>query len=105
MDSKWANASLRVTMPNGSRWDVPVMAIARNRATNYASEYDGDAERSLHEDTLPLFDAAPSEISDWAANNMDWSDVASVAVRVPDEARPVDYQEGWVNGAKELVRP
>ena len=34
----------------------------------------------------------------------DWEDVASVATRV--EAPPInpDYQEGWVNGDKEIVK-
>jgi len=93
--------ALRVEMPDGSRWDVPVMAIARNRAANYADEHDGDVERSLQEDTLPLFQDEPYEIEDWAANDMDWRDVMSVARMV--KAPSADYQEGWVNGEKEIV--
>lgn len=94
---------LRVEMPDGSRWDVPVDVIARSRATYYAHEIDGNVERSLREDTLPLFAEDESEIYDWAANNMNWSDVVSFAERVPDSGRPVDYQEGWCNGEKEIV--
>jgi hypothetical protein len=95
---------LRVTMSDGSRWDVPVEVIARSRATYYASEFGGDAEKSLKEDTLPLFEEDSYEIEDWAASNMNWSDVAEVARRAPDVPKPeVDYQEGWLNGDKEIV--
>jgi hypothetical protein len=44
-------------MPDGSEWAYSVMDIARNRAEHYADEYGGDVERSLAEDTLPLFRA------------------------------------------------
>jgi hypothetical protein len=93
---------LRVTMPDDSKWDVPVEVIARNRAEHYADEFDGDVERSLAEDTLPLFEQEDYEIEDWAANNMNWSDVVGVAIRHSYPADP-DYQEGWVNGVKEVV--
>lgn len=94
---------LRVTMPDGRQWDVPVDVIARNRAANYADEFGGDVERSLREDTLPLFDSDEYEIKDWAAGNMNWSDVETIAELVPGRVTPIDYQEGWMNGAKEIV--
>lgn len=92
---------LRVDMPDGSKWDVPVSIIAKNRAEHYAHEYDGDVVRSMQEDTLPLFETDPYEIEDWAANNMNWSDVQHVATLA--EAGETDYQEGWINGDKEVV--
>jgi hypothetical protein len=94
---------LRVEMPDGTLWDVPVDVIARNRAAHYACEFEGDIERSLAEDTLPCFEESPFEIQDWAANNMNWSDVAAVARRVALLVKPVDYEEGWVNGRKTIV--
>lgn len=99
----WTKRYLRVTMPDGTRWDVPVMVIAKDRADEYAHEFDGDAAKSLNEDTLPLFLEDEDEIKDWAENNMNWSDVKSVAIRVPTKKKPVDYQEGWVDGDKEIV--
>lgn len=92
---------LRVNMPDGSKWDVPVSVIAQNRAENYAHEYGGDVQRSLDEDTLPLFEADHYEIADWAANNMNWEDVERVAQMA--SASEIDYQEGWVNGGKVIV--
>lgn len=92
---------LRVTMPDGSKWDVPVHVIARNRATYYAYEFDGDTERSLKEDTLSLF-KDDYHIRDWAANNMNWNEVVKHAIRLHITPEP-DYQEGWMNGAQEIV--
>jgi hypothetical protein len=91
---------MSIEMPDGSKWAVPVDVIARHRAAHYAHEFDGDIERSLAEDTGPLFAGDQFEIKDWASNNMSWSDVRSVAMYLGTEKS--DYQEGWVNGAKSI---
>jgi hypothetical protein len=89
------------TMPDGSKWAVPVSIIAGDRAKAYAHEFGGSVEKSLSEDTGPLFDADAFEIEDWAQNNMNWDDVKAYAVRI--ENTKCDYQEGWVNGAHEVL--
>lgn len=91
---------LHITMPDGSVWAVPVQLIATNRAEYYAREFGGDFNRSLAEDTLPLFRSDDFEIEDWAANNMNWSDVQHAAKCISQG--DVDFQEGWVNGDKEV---
>lgn len=91
-----------VQMPDGSRWAVPLMVIAHHRATHFAHEFGGDLERLLTEDTLPLFEADSYEVKDWAANNMNWSDVVSVATQI-EAPGETDYQEGWVNGESYVV--
>jgi hypothetical protein len=93
---------LRVTMPDGSRYDVSVELIARNRAAEYVDEYDGNIETSLWEDTLPCFADNEFEIEDWAVNNMNWKDVVRHAWKV-QEADRVDYEDGWINGEKEII--
>lgn len=93
---------LTVEMPDGSRWCVPVDVIARNRAEHYAHEFGGDVERSLTEDTAPLFDGDDYEVEDWAENNMDWRDVKHLAKKLRD-APSTDFQEGWMNGEKSVV--
>lgn len=92
---------LRVTMPDGSKWDVPVMVIAKSRA-EYYSHYDKCSFQEAFKETLNFFETDEPEIIDWAANNMDWEDVEDFARRVVSGEEP-DYQEGWVNGAKEIV--
>lgn len=91
---------LLITMPDESVWAVPVEVIAINRATSYTREFGDDVQTSLDQDTWPLFNSNPFEIEDWAANNMNWSDVAAHA-RLIREGE-TDYQEGWVNGEKEV---
>ncbi|KKM17268.1 hypothetical protein LCGC14_1677520 [marine sediment metagenome] len=96
---------LVTTMPDGSKWGVAVAEIARNRAEHYAHEFcindqrsEADVERSLSEDTLPLFEADPDEITDWAENNMNWEDFKEHYLI--EGAPATDFQEGWVNGEK-----
>lgn len=92
---------LLVHMPDQSVWSVPVDMIARHRARYYAHEFDGDIERSLQEDTLPLFADDHFEIFDWASNNMNWEDVASSANMIREGG--CNFEKGWVNGNKELI--
>ena len=49
-------------MPDGSKWDVPISVIAEHRADYYRNEFDGSLERSLKEDTIPLFEDDEFEI-------------------------------------------
>ncbi len=93
------NKYMTVEMPDGSKWGVPVEMIARNRAAHYAKEFDGDIDRSLTEDTIPLFESDDFEIEDWAVNNMNWSDFNGHQVRIVEAQEP-DFQEAWMNGAK-----
>lgn len=97
--------TLEIEMPDKTVWGVPVMIIARDRAKNYADEFGGDVEKSLSEDTVPLFEGDEFEIIDWAKNNMNWVDVKEHATKLRD-TEPMtanEFQEGWVNGPKELV--
>ncbi len=90
---------IRVTMPDGSLWDVPADAVARNYAEYYSDEKSGDAFDAEYKDAM----SSSEMLLDWAANNMNWSDVEGVAklYRKPDQE--VDYQEGWVNGDKTVI--
>lgn len=93
---------MTVTVKDGSKWAVPVELIARNRAENYASEFGGDIELSLVEDTIPLFESDDYEIEDWATNNMDWKffDVNKIKI---EPAPPPDFQDAWINGDKGFI--
>lgn len=51
---------------------------------------------------MPLFEQDHYEVEDWAANNMNWSDVESQAKKLQDAPAP-DFQDGWMNGAKAVV--
>ncbi len=90
-------AFLRVTMEDGTEWDVPVQCIADDRDANYADD---------KEDTIGYIragDLSKGEITDWSANNMNWSDVEEYAEKADTEPKEVDFQEGWCNGEKRVV--
>lgn len=93
---------LRVTMPDGSQWDVPADVIAGNRAKLLASRQHvidyTQAYKYFYEYTCGDND----ELIYWASHNMNWKGVKKVAVRAP-VSTSVDYQEGWVNGPKQIV--
>lgn len=92
-------------MANGDVWAVPVIVIAKNRAENYKDEFGGSLERSLAEDTLPLFADDDSEVYDWARNNMNWSDVVDQAKLYKKAKRaPEDWEESWCNGRVDIVK-
>jgi hypothetical protein len=87
---------IRVTMPDNSRWDILAAIIADNRAKYYQSDgYDEEYAYAMNND---------DELFDWAAGNMNWEDVKEFAVKVPEvPSVSVDYQDGWINGKKEIV--
>lgn len=99
----YETAKLRVSMPDGSKWDIPVNVIADSRAKYYHEEKGEFASlgESLSEDTIPLFMADPYNVHDWASGNMNWSDVEEDAVKV-STSDPIDFDEGWVNGDYEV---
>jgi hypothetical protein len=90
-------AKLRVEMPDGTLWDVPVQVIADSRDEHYADEEE-DTIGGIRDGGLTDY-----EIKDWAAGNMNWDEVKRYAVQAPTRAFSVDFQEGWINGDKEIV--
>jgi len=92
----------QVTMKNGDVYSVPVAVIALHRAKYYADkDFDGDVDKSLLEDTGPLFDEDDFEIEDWARNKMNWADVENRATLVSKD--PSNHQAGWIFGEVEVV--
>ena len=101
------NLWMETEMPDGRLWAVPVLKIAENRAESYKEEFGNDAQRSLNEDTLPLFAEDDFEIQDWAVNNMNWSDLQDYAVEVvTHKSSSLNYEHGWLTGNKKfLINP
>jgi len=87
-------------MSNGQTWAVPVRVIAENRAQYYAAKDGVSVEKSLNEDTLPLFESDDYEVEDWAQNNLNWDDVKHVAELV--ESGGFDWDDGWINGDHDI---
>lgn len=94
-----AEKFLRVTMPDGSEWDVPAHVIADDRARYYAESDPHTTYQEAYDETI----SDPSDLIEWAEGDMNWSDVVAHAVKVETQARAVDYQDGWVNGDKRVI--
>lgn len=96
---------LRITMPDGSKWDVPAQVIANHRATYYADKekHDSTARTDAYREEFNFTMEDAYELKDWAANNMNWNYVEPHARKVADTPAGVDYQKGWVNGEKEII--
>lgn len=100
--------TMTVAMPDGSVWGFPVAVIANHRAARFAHEFGGDVERSLNEDTIPLFNDTTS-IQYWAENYMVLSEtggnhtVLSEATITSNDEGWFDFQDGWANGAKDFI--
>lgn len=84
---------------DGSRYRIPAQFIAEHRARYYA-EKDGGTD--TYADELAFTLSSNYELTDWAGGNMDWEDVAAVAVKV-EEPEPLDMQEQWNTAEKEIV--
>ena len=95
---------LLIDMPDGMTYGVPVEVIARHRAEYYAhKEYDGDVAESLRDDTLPLFESDDYEIHNWAANNMNWSEVKGQAIMLKKKVPEDDFQDAWCNAEYKIA--
>lgn len=90
------NVYLRVSMPDGSKWDVPALYLARVRAAWYAEhdtgETSGPEYDKVYQDEYDYTLSDDYEIVDWAANNTDWKDIEQFAQRVQD-VPPPDYHK------------
>lgn len=89
---------------DGSVWGVPVSVVARNRAEYYAPrDFGGDVERSLKEDTLPLFEAYDNEALDWLRNNMNPCDIANHLVRLRHPDSYVSIADQWFSDEHDFI--
>lgn len=99
---------IHVTMPDSSVWRVRTEAVVVNRTVYYATQEQerGEDYWSTYEKEYEYAHTHDDEVLDWAANNMNWSDVADVAEMVPQPEKSLtskEFQEGWVNGPKSIV--
>jgi hypothetical protein len=101
---------LRVTMTDQTQWDIPAEYIAKLRATYYAKNAavkegaDYTTYIAVYDEEFAHTMDSDDELIDWASNNMNWSDVCIYAQRVITiPPKQPDYQDGWVNGDKEIV--
>ena len=99
---------VRVTMPDGSKYDIPLSIIATDRANYYAKreggEFNSKEWHKVFNEEYNITMEDDYEGLDWLANNMNWKDVKSYAVKVEDYVlTEADLQEAICNGEKEII--
>jgi hypothetical protein len=88
---------MRVEFSNGELWDIPCWFIAAD-AAKYREEQGED-----YEEEYERMMACEDELSDWAFNNMNWSDVKPNALRAQNP-QGIDYEDEWPNVEYEFHR-
>lgn len=68
---------IQIALKTGHVYEIPTSTVVDNRAAYYHAQRPDEFPtlESAKEDTIGLFDDA-SQIADWAANNMNWSELA-----------------------------
>jgi hypothetical protein len=98
--------TMRVTFENGEVWDVPAAVVAKSRASFYALDEGekGTDEYDAYFDIEFKFTLSNNDqLSDWSANNMNWSDLAPHAVRAEMPPVKPDYEDLWSSAQKEYI--
>lgn len=98
---------IRVSMSDGTMWDIPAETVAKSRADYYArwdSERGDGTYHEVYEKEFEITMQNRYELLDYATNNMNWSDVVADAVQVPTPPpAPADYAREWSNAEKTVV--
>lgn len=98
---------IRVTMPDGSEWDVPVELIAQNRAVYVAhpciENGEGSSYDEIYDKEFQRIINNNSELIDWGVNNMEWDEDIKDYATPHTSPTNTDYQVGWVNGNKQII--
>ena len=89
---------LRVTMSDGSKWDVPLQVIVESYLGFYDDITGEDAEAFRVGEAADVQD----ELKNWAGGDMNWDDVEHRAVVAEAPPWP-NHRKGWINGHKEIV--
>ena len=85
---------LAVEFSNGEVWEVPAQVVVDSRDEHYKED---------KEDTGAWSDSnLDAELTDWASNNMNWSDLAPYAEKT-ESPPPLNYEDDWCNTEKYLV--
>ena len=95
---------MRVKFENGEVYDIPAEVIAKHRAHSYAideGEKGSLAYENLFQEEFEYTLGDNSELSDWASNNMNWSDLSLHARRVQVTPPKPNYEELWSNCDRE----
>ena len=95
---------LSVEFSDGSTFRIPIGIIALNRAEYFAKKEGGDDPvkySTIFEEEYQYTLGDSAELLDWAANNMNWSDVEEYAIQI--DTKSADFEEEWPNTVKAVI--
>jgi len=97
-----SNVKLIVTFENGKRYEIDASIIAKHRADYFAKKHPEEGPyQTVFRKEYKFALSDDYELTDWASNNMNWSDVQAHAKELPPiEGEGLD----WTNADKEIVR-
>lgn len=87
---------IQIAFQTGHVYELPIAVVATNRATAMLALHP-DEFKTMEEsmaDTVELFKDSLYDISDWARNNMNWSDIEPHASLIRYTAPEIDYVNG-----------
>ena len=96
---------LIVEFPDRSIFQIPIGIIALNRAEYYAIKEGGDDAvkySTIFEEEYQYTLGDPTELIDWASNNMNWSDIEDYAIQ--ETTKGVDFNEEWASAIKSVLK-
>ena len=96
---------MSVEFSDGSIFRIPIGIIALARADYFAKkegEDDPVKYSTIYEEEYQYTLSSDAELLDWAANNMNWSDVEEYAIQV--DQKDIDFEKEWPNTVKAVVK-
>jgi hypothetical protein len=95
---------LVVEMSDGTEWAIPAILIVKNRAEYYATldAKSGAVYGDTYTEEIESAMSDEYEITNWAANNMNWVEVCAQAILLKVDSPKADYTRDWVNAPKSV---
>lgn len=99
--------SIRITMPDGAKYDLPAGIVARSYAAHYArvdtnAPEGSDAYKEAYRTHILHAINSHDTLIDWLEGDMVWDDFKDELLLVKPPDKP-DYGSVWLNASKEVV--
>ena len=96
---------MSVEFSDGSIFRIPIGIIALDRADYFAKKEGGNDPvkySTVYEEEYQYTLSSDAELLDWAANNMNWSNLEDYAIEV--DKKGVDFEQEWPNAVKGIIK-
>lgn len=100
------DSQLLITLPNKEKFILPMIVVALNHANHFKNKFGMNLDRSLNDNSLPMFANEPHKAKRWLQDNMIWEDI-ELHVRKINNVIPYhgyDYSYGFLACDINIVR-